>query len=185
MAAGDVARSIRAPGRLVINPTDLTDDFPYGGTEVGKVRGVVLMSLGQPFHVFSEGVGEITDVLEADNHYVFSCLVRGWDDDAIRLFFSDNYVAGATSQHSVFVAPGSSHAGASALNRSVMALYVPDDIIHVPSVIIYRGIPDWTEGSEMAFQRGEELALPVTLLCLRTSSNNILAIGRLADLTPY
>jgi hypothetical protein len=61
-------------------------------------------------------------------------------------------------------------------------VFVPDDLIHVPAILIYRGIPDFQDGAEMAFQRGEELGLPMAVECLRDTQNRILEIGRLADM---
>lgn len=183
MVAGDVSRVIRAPGRVVVNPTDLSTTYPYGGTEIGKTRLCVLQSLGTAFRVESEGLGEATDRLESSNHFVFSCFVRGWDDDAIAKFFSGGFTTGATSGHAVYSEPGTTTPGASALGRSVSLLYVPDDLIHVPALLIYRGVPDWTDGAELAFQRGSELGLPIALDCLRDFNDRILSMGMLADLS--
>ena len=200
MAAGNVHRVIRAPGHVVIDPTDLSTpgtDNAYGGTLIGKTNACVVQSLGTPFRVESEGLGEITDVLEANNRWAFACFLRGWDDDAIREAFSEgnktlgtaagNYEQGGTSSHSVFAVPGTRTPGQSTLesskSRAVILLYVPDDVIHVPAVLVYSGIPDWTEGAELAFQRGSELGLPLTIECLRDSNDNTLRIGRLADLS--
>lgn len=167
----------------MVGPTNLATAYPYGGTEVGKARLCVLQPRGTGFRVMSEGLGEATDVLESSNEYVFSCFLRGWDDDAVAQFFSGGYTAGSTSKHAVWAEPGTTTPGASALGRAVVLLYVPDDVIHVPAVLIYRGVPDWTPGSELALQRGEELGLPVTLECLRDANDNILAVGLLADLS--
>lgn len=183
MAAGSVARVIRSPGRLVADPTDLSLDFPHGGTEVGKTRLAVLQSFGSNFRVECEGLGQATDVLEGPNQFVFSCLLRGWDDDAVAKFLSGNYIQGGVSRHAVYSAPGSKVPGASALGRVVTLLLEPDDPIRNPSVLIYRGIPDWTDGAEMAFQRGEELGIPLAVECMaRSSDGRIVAVGMLSDL---
>lgn len=183
MASGDTTRTIRAPGRLVVGPTDLSAAYPYGGTEVGKTQAVIIHALGLGFRVESEGLGEATDILEPSNQYVFACVLRGWDDDAVAQFFSGKSATGTVSGHQVYQVPGSIIPGASALSRALILLYVPDDPIHVPSVLVYRGIPDWSENAELAFQRGEELVLPVVAECLRDSNDNILQIGIFSDLS--
>lgn len=184
MASGNSARVIRAPGRLVINPTVAFDGgtYPYGGTEVGKSNLCVLQSLGSSFRVESEGLGEASDILEGNNHWVFTCLLRGWDDDAVLQLLSGGYQAGTVTQHSVFHVPGSRTPGQSALSRAVILAYIPDDPLHVPGVLIYRGIPDWTEGAEIAFQRRSELGIPLSLDCMRDVNGNTLRIGRIHDL---
>ena len=182
MAAGNVARIIRAPGNIVVNPTNLAAAYPYGGTEVGKTNQCALQPMGSSFRVEYEGFREAGDILEGDNRYTFGCFLRGWDDDAVQKLLAGGYEAGSVTQHSVFHEPGNQVPGESALTRSVILLYVPDDLIHVPAVLIYNGVPDWTEGADLAFQRGDELGIPITLDCLRDSNNNMLRVGRFADL---
>lgn len=184
MASGDVSRVLRAPGRLVVNPTDLNVDFPHGGVEVGKTRLVVLTTFNTSVRIECEGLGnEPSDILERTSRYVFSCFIRAWDDDAIERFFSSNFVQGGVSGHSLLREPGTRVAGASALGRAVRLLYVPDDPISNPAVMIYRGVPDWSENAELAFQRQEELGLPITIECVRGGSGKILEVGRLADVS--
>lgn len=198
MAAGNVSRVIRAPGRLVLNPSNLAAAYPYGGTEIGKTNVCMLRPLGSVYRVEYEALGEVGDVLEANKRYVFSCFCRGWDDDAVAQLFSRAYSAGGTSQHAQFSEPGPNGLtynsgtgewegtlapGSSAITRAVVLLYVPDDTTHVPAVLIYRGIPDWSDGAQVALSRRDELGIPVTLECLRDANDNILTVGRLADLS--
>jgi len=187
MVAGNVARVIRAPGQISIGPTDLStagSNNAYGGTLIGKTNGVVLQPMGTPFRVESEALGEATDILEPNKRWVFSCFVRGWDDDAVeKMFSSANYAAGGTSQHAVYSEPGTRVPGESAIGRAVILLYVPDDIIHVPALLLYRGIPEWAEGGEVMFQRGQELGIPLTVDCLRDGNGNLLSMGRISDLS--
>lgn len=186
MAAGSATRVIRAPGRLVVNPTTefAAGTFPFGGTEIGKANLCALMPMGASYRVEYESLGEAGDVLEGSIRWVFSCFVRGWDDDAVQLLMPDGYSAGATSQHSVFSAPGAQVPGSSALSRAVKLAYVPDDPLHVPGVLLYRAVPDWSDGAEIAYRRGSELGLPLAFECIRDTSSpaRILKIGRIVDL---
>lgn len=183
MAAGNVARTIRAPGRLVVNPTTAfaSTAYPHGGTEVGFANQCIVQPLGTPLRIECEGLGEATDILEPNRSYVFTCFLRGWDDDAIEKCQAQSFVAGATSQHAVYRSPDNVP-GASSIGRAVILAYIPDDPLHVPGVLIYRGIVDWSSGAEVVFQRGAELGLPLTVDCLRDASGSMLKIGRMADL---
>lgn len=184
MATGNATRILRAPGRLVVSPSDLTLSYPYGGTEVGKTRLVALTRIATPFRVPCEGLGgESSDILEPPAQFVFSCFVRGWDDDAVERFFANNFVQGATTGHSLLREPGLRVGGASALGRAVSLLYVPDDPVHAPACLVYRGVPDWTDGAELAWQRQEELGIPLAVECMRNGVDKIVEVGRLADLT--
>lgn len=184
MAAGSVARVLRAPGRLVVgaNKAFAENDYPYGGTEVGKVSQVAIQPIGVPFRVQYESLGEVGDVLEANKQYLFGCFLRGWDDDAVQRFLTGGYEIGDETQHAVFHEPGARVPGRSAYGRAIVLTYVPDDQIRVPAVHIYSGIPIWTENAELAFQRAEELGIPISVECLRDSGGDILRIGRLPDL---
>lgn len=182
MVAGDVARVVRAPGRIVIGPTNLSAAYPYGGTEVGKSNACAVRPLGVPFRVECEALGEAIDILEPNNHWVFGCFLRGWDDDAVQQMLAGGYNAGTTTKHAFFDVP-QNVPGTSSLGRAVILLYVPDDLIHTPAILIYSGIPDFADGAELVFQRGDELGILLTVDCVRDSSGNMLRIGRLADLS--
>ena len=183
MAAGSVTRILRIPGRLVINPTSLAVAYPYGGTEVGYVNRVAVQNLGAGFQVKSELLGEPTDILESGNRYLAACFLRGFDDDAVELLFSDHHSTGSVSGHANLSVPGNNKPGASALDRAKRILYVPDGLLDAPALLIHRGVPGWPETGEVAFQRGEEFGFPLTIDCVRTTNGNILDIAPFADLT--
>jgi len=183
MVAGHASRTVRASGKLVVGPTNLSAAFPYGGTQVGRSKLVVVQSFGEPYRIEGEGIGRATDVLEPEKRHMFSCILRGWDDDAVDLLLNDGDTVGGTSGHAVYSVPGSATPGRSALSRAIMILYVPDDLVHVPAVLVYAGIPYLSPGAEMAFQSRAELGVPLVAECFRDGNGNTLSIGRLADLS--
>lgn len=185
MAAGAITRTLRNPGRLVVDPTDLSTTYPYGGTEVGLTNQATISVLSdEPVRVWSEGLGEVTDVLEPNKRFAFSALLRGWDHDAVETLFPRNYTAGTTSpNHAIYSEPGSRTPGQSAVGRAVILLFVPDDLLHGKAVLCYSAVPEWTPGAEVVFQRSEEVILPVVADCLRDANDNILAVGTFADLS--
>lgn len=178
------SRIIRAPGRLVVGPTEEFSggSFPYGGVEVGRVMACALQPLGQPYVVDCEGLGGTGDVLEPPHRYVFACFVRGWSDDGIELLLPDHWSAGDVSQHAVVSIPGDRPAGSSELAHSVVVAFIPDDPMHVPGILMYRAVPGITSGAEFAFSRNLELGLPLTFDLLDDSSGRIVKVGRLEDL---
>lgn len=184
MAAGNPTKIITGPGRIIVGPTDAFDGstYPYGGTEVGRARAVALTALGTSFGVVSEGLGEFTDILEPNNHYVFSMFLRGWDDDAVAQFMAGGVVTGDVSQHAVFGEPGTQTPGQSSLSRGIVLVYVPDDTLTVPALVLYNFIPDWEENAAIAFGHKDPLGIPIAGECLRNTSGNIFRIGRLPDL---
>ena len=184
MAAGSVARIIRAPGRIIIGPFTpfATTTFPYGGTEIGKSNLCAVSVHGTPFRIENEATGEASDILEPNRNYSFACFLRAWDDDAVEKMLAQSYAKGATTQHAVYPAPDNVP-GASSHARAVILAYIPDATVHVSGVLIYRGIADWEEDAEIVFQRGSEIGLPLRVDCLRDANGNMLKIGRIEDLS--
>ena len=187
MAGGSVPGLLKIPGRLVVNPTTsfATTSYPYGGTEIGRANQCALQSFGTPFPVWYESLGRAGDILSGDIRFVFSCFLRGWDDDAIELMLSKGYAEGSTTRHSQYSEPAEVP-GQTILGRGVRLVYVPDDTVHAPALIIYHGIVEFQESAPVSWQRSAEHGLPVTVECLDDADYDaapkIWKAGRLADL---
>ena len=178
-----IGRVLRAPCRLIIGPVDLAADRPYGGDLLGHVRACMLSPVGQNYLVESEGLGRPNDILRGMSRFVFSAFLRGWDRAAVEQLMPGNYTEGNASQHAVWQAPGTQKTGKSATGRGVKILVVPDDQNTAPSILLYRAVAVWGPGAQLAFQRQNELGIPLTLECMRDSSGRVLQIGRIEDLT--
>lgn len=185
MAAGSAAKILRIPGRMVVNPATAfaSTDYPYGGVEIGKTRLVALLPQGTPFEVKDEGLGETVEDLEPDKDYKFQFYLRGWDDEAIQWLFSGGYSAGSTSQHAVWSEPGNRIPGQAGSGRSISLVYVPDDAVNVPAIMVYDCIPEWGEAEEIQFRHEEEFGLPIAATCIRDSNGNMVRVGRLVDIS--
>ena len=183
MGSGGPSRILRVPGRLVVNPTDLQLSFPYGGYQVGSIRGFALSAVGTPYVIQSEGLGSPTDITEPPEDYRVAFLLRGADDDAIRRLYASNQSEGGVSHHRSFQVPGTAIPGASALGRSVVLLYVPDNPIDAPALICRNAVAMFADGAEVPFQRAEEFVIPTVVYCLRDSSGRVLEMSRLSDIS--
>lgn len=184
MVRSDVARIIRAPGRLIVNPTQslAIGQFPFGGREVGRSNACALSPVGKPYVVEYESTGNIGDILEASHRWLFTCFLRGADDDAMEVLLGDWTTAGTETQHRRFEVPGTNATGSSALRRAVCIALIPDDPIHSPGLIIYRAVPVFTDASKLAFQRTEELGWSLAFECVQDDTGKTLQVGRIADL---
>lgn len=179
-------RVIRAPGTVIYSPTDLSDAAgtgEYGGSIIGTTRAVALVPLGVPYRVECEGLGEYSDVLEGNNRYIVNLFLRGWDKGAVLSLLAGGYAEGATTKNAVWTEPGSKTPGQSATSRALVWLFAPDDTHNHPALILRSGIPDFADGAEIAFQRGEEFGLNMSIECLRNGSGQTLDMGHLGDLT--
>lgn len=174
---------IRSPGRLVINPTDLTAAFPYGGTELGSVRQVTHLRFGADYALTAEEFG--FEPVEYNQHgeiHGVSAFCRGFDDDVISALFP-NTAAGTTSQHQVVTWPGTNRAGTWRSAVGVKLLFAPFNPIDVDAIILYRGIPMDEDSARTPLAWQEEYGFPVTFMGIRDASGNGGQMGRLADLT--
>lgn len=183
MASGSSSRIIRSPGKIVVGPTNLSTAYPYGGIEIGQARVVTLSISGVDYRVQSEGIGNIGDVLSGPKRVVFSCFLRGWDDSAIKELWSEGYTLGSVSGHSVWSYPGTSLVGSSRLSVGKVILFVPNNTVAHPAVLIYRGIPDWSDSTEIAFSLKDEMGLPLVVECVQSSSGKVVQSGRIVDLS--
>lgn len=183
MVRSDVARIVRAPGRLIVNPVQefATGQFPFGGAEIGRANACALTPMGKPYVVEYESTGNIGDILEASHRWLFTCFLRGADDDAMEQLLGDWTTVGET-QHRRFEVPGSNAPGASALPRAVRLALIPDDTIHSPGIVIYRAVPILTDGVKVAFTRSDEFGWSLAFECVADDTGRTLQVGRIADL---
>lgn len=189
MVAGNPSSVIRNAGKLVVGPDTVTlpgSDGNYGGTAIGLITGAVLTPLGVGRRIENEGLGQATDILAPNNRYVFSCFLRGADDDVKTLLLRGNRAEGSKSAHGVLTFPGSRTPGQSIIDyANVVLLFVPDNRIDHDALIMYRAIPLWDENAEVAYQKGEEYGIPLgfELLLNGASTPHTHQIGRLVDLS--
>lgn len=182
------SRVIRAPGRLVVDPIDAFAEGsplgqrPYGGTPIGRVMACVLRNTESPYEVETEALGEVTEVLQSGSRWWFFGFLRGWDRDSLQQLFPDNYEEGAISQHATFLSPGQQQAGAPSTHRCKKIVFVPDDPVLTPGVVLYSALPAFAPNAEIAMQRQTEFGIPLSLRCMRDAQGRHLAIGRLVDL---
>tara|TARA_R100000458_G_scaffold59708_1_gene71301 strand:+ start:229 stop:792 length:564 start_codon:yes stop_codon:yes gene_type:complete len=178
-------RIMRAPGTVIAGPTSLTagSTGEYGGEIIGSTRAVALVPLGTSYRVECEGIGEFSDVLEGNNRYLVNFFLRGWDKMAVAKLLAGGYSVGSVTGNAVWKEPGTKTPGQTATTRALVWLFVPDDTTNHPALIIRAGIPDFADGAELAFQRGEEFGLDVSLECIQDSDGDILDMGMLEDLS--
>jgi len=180
---GGTSRIIRAPGRLVIAPTLslAAHEFPFGGIEFGRVQMCALRSVSEPLLVTFEGLGDVGEILEGPIQHVFTCEVRGWNGTVIERLFGGLFTRGE-SGHAVYSVPGLEYPGSHEWARGVVLLFVPDDIAHVPGIILYHAVPSMQERVAVALQRGKELVMPLNFDVVADGLGRVAMLGMVPDL---
>ena len=185
MTAPLTHKTMRASGRLIFSPQDITNaDGKWGGTVLGSTMAFSIQSLGEQYEVEGEGIGRPTDILEADRRYACGCALRGWDDDAARHLMTDgDTVVGAVTGHRIWTGPGVVVPGSSALSRAIALLYAPDDYNNIPGVLVYHAIPQIAPGVEIEWGKGVETIIPFAARAFQDSNGNAVTIAFVRDMT--
>lgn len=184
MATPAARRLLRAPGRLVANPTSLATTFPYGGTALGGSKAVILKCYAGHYPVTAcELGGEPVEYLERGEIWGCQAFLRGFDDDAVAAVFP-NTAAGTTTQHRVISGPGSTaKPGYRVSARSLVLLFVPDDPTRANAWLLYRACPMAGEPTDIQQSAKEEYGFDARFMGIRDTSARHVAIGRLEDLS--
>lgn len=145
MSTADLAQVLSAPGRLCINPTNLTLAFPHGGTALGEVYKIEVLITNAYFDVEAEEYGgRIVESLWTGENVALACILRQWDETAMGTIFP-NTTTGTLSkrvglkgweQVTSPVRPGSLVSA-----RSVKLLFSPFDAQRNRAAILYRALP--------------------------------------------
>lgn len=186
MGAENISAILEVKGSLCINPTDLSADFPHGGTSLGLVRAISVLPNQRSVPLTAEEYGgETVEEVELGRSWTLTAAVRSFDDDVLALVFP-NTEAGASTGSTVVNDPGTTDAerpGHLLSTRSVVLLFSPDDLQNHKMVLFYRALPLVDDALELTFSLGEETTLGVVFKAIRDGSNRMMSLGYREDLT--
>lgn len=191
MADANVRDILRVPGRLYINPSDITAAPPFGsGTAIGLTRDVEFrMGLRTGVVTAEEWGSAPVEVVHSGEAAVLACVLREWDDDAIALVFP-NTGAGALSGNATVLGrsfgAGVNRAGYLLSAQSAVLLFAPlslDGTPAHPMVIVRKAIPMVEETAMLQMSLAEELGMGVVFQAIPDSSGRLYDVGARDDLT--
>lgn len=173
------------PGRICVGPTDLSTDYPHGGTALGEVADAVC-TLDAPVEVLTaeEWGNEPHGAIAGGEAWSMAFLLRSWDLAAYSRFFL-NTAAGTTSGHPLVESPGTNRAGYNYASRAAVFCFSPFDTEGDPFVVFYAGMPMVKETADLHFHLGSEndrLMVPAVIVATRDSSDRIMKAGRQVDI---
>ena len=183
MALPDATKIFRVPGRLCIDPTDLSTAFPHGGTAIGIASQIRVVTGIEEARVTAEELGgQAVEAILGKRDFVLGCLLRQWDNDAIGTLFGSDATTGSSGDK-VINWPGTDRAGYQLSARSVKLCFTADRQTEHPSLLVYKAIPLVAEAEAMRLTVLAELVMPAVLLGIRDSSSRVAAMGLLSDLS--
>ncbi len=174
------------PGQFAVDCTDLSTDYPHGGTALGKVRDVIL-TVDAPiqFARFEEYGQEIVEGYHGGEAFAFTAFMRQWDDDAYASCFL-NTSTGSPSGKSVVESPGTDRAGTRLSANSRVLVFSPIDVDTDPVVVFYKAMPMVKQTADLNLELGgrvKEFGLPMVWVALRDASGQTMKMGRRSDIT--
>ena len=159
------ARLQYAEGRLVWSPTDLSADFPYGGTDLGRVVDKVLYyNRGYRDITAEEFGGDLAETFELGGPAIFAAMLMGVTDAAWQRVFAS---ADGSSQKvfSNTATPGAKLSGAP-------LLFVANDLANHNGVLMHHVFPTIPQEAATRFAADQRLGLPVVFRLARDPSSN-------------
>lgn len=165
----DPLRVLNVPGRWVLAPTDLSADFPYGGTAIGYVGGstINLNKRYEPIETDEYGLRRV-DMVEMPSTATLGFILRQWDDDVYRQVFSTTSSASEDYRRidgGAYLVPRL--LAGDSISRRI--LFVPDDMEN-PAFIAYRAAPMLDQTANINLSLNTELNLAMIFMLLPYSA---------------
>lgn len=182
MSLPNVRDIVKIPGRLSMNPVDITTVYPHGGTALGIVKRVAVKTETRYNFVTAEEFGgERVEGAAIYNGIVLAAILHSYDADMIGKVFA-NTTTGATSGKPVIAEPSTVRAGNRLSDRSCVLCFTPDDEDRHPMLIMRRALPAIEETTELVQRLDEEWGLPVVFYGIRDTSARLYSYGLRRDL---
>lgn len=183
MAKSNVRDILSVPGKLYLNPTDLTNPGTNTPHLCLGVVHEVSVTFDQKYSWITDeeyGGEKIEGMLSRDG-LAIGFILRSWDRDMLAKLFP-NTAAGATTGKRRIVAPSTVRPGEPLSNRSCVLAFCPDDYAVHPVFLMRRALPAVQETAEVALQLDKEFGLPAIFHGIRDTSNRLYDVGLGRDL---
>lgn len=171
----------RVRGRLSWNPTDLTQDYPHGGTALGLARDHEFQpNIEHKKLAAEEWGGSTASVLYTGEDPMFLAVLRDFDADALATVWPNvrttlggrvtlTYRPGDESTNLPGTQLDDTHAG--------LLVFTPDDEDQHDWIIIYRAVPVVQVAAAMALHLDEDLGFPVAWIGTPDSNGDVYEWG--------
>jgi len=187
MGATDPAQIKYVPGRLAINPSDLTAVWPHGtGKGIGVVEAIEL-DLG----ISSVDVGpaeewgdRAVDQIYLENNLRLSVVLREWDDDVLTTIFANTFAGASTSTKGI-QGHGAVKPGTLVSARAVRLVFTPDDQVKHPGFLVQRALPQLDAAARLNFAANNEFGFLCLFLGIKGGNGRIWDVGKIADLQSF
>jgi hypothetical protein len=162
----------KIPGKLCVNPTDLSTAFPHGGTGLGVVRNIVFRPEFKYTDIRAEEFGgERVESIATSRGCILTATLQSFDSEALREMFWNTEEGTVSGKRGVReYAAASNRAGFLLSSRSVVLLFSPDDTDRAPMLLIRRALPQPQESMEGTLNLNSDIAMALAWVGIRDTS---------------
>jgi hypothetical protein len=173
-------------GRLCHTPTNLSAEFPHGGTDMGEFKDGVFAANPSYESIDAEEYAQSrVDFVRRSDAAALVCVLREFDPDSLSAIFP-NITTGLDSGNPRIESRNFGGSGTlpgarvSAVNKII--LFSPDAPNRTPAVILYNALPMLQEASEIQLSIGAEAGFPVAFQGTHNSNGWIYQHVLLSDM---
>ncbi len=175
------------PGRLCVGASDLSLDYPFGGTDLGEIADCAF-SVRAPRSLFrEETTGDVPmEIVSQGQSFAMFMGLREHNVEAYTRFFV-NAEAGASSGFPVVTGfQGANKVGHLHIDDAEVFVFAPYNVDVEPCVVFYAGVPLVAETAELSAMLGgasDEWIVPAVIEATLDASDRDFACGRRLDLS--
>jgi len=171
------------PGRMCLDPTDLTTAFPHGGQMIGSFSGLKLTITRRSEELTAEEYGgEVFESVITGMQFRIGGFARGYDADLLDTLFDDvTTTMGGNHKSPNIDYPGDTREGRLGSAKNQKLLFAADNAGD-PSIIFYQAMPLIEEVAEMRMETKREYGYPVMWHATRHASLGVAMIDRIENL---
>lgn len=176
---------LKIPGRLVASPTDLSTDYPHGGTELGVVRDIAMnFGVSVDLPEAEEFKTPIAAILQGERP-VFACVLRSWDDAMISRIWHNTQTSAYDEVGIKGSVSGSGikRAGYNLAERAIPLFFSPHAVDQHRAILMYQAVPMPAETAELQLSIGKEFGMALMFRCLPDQLGRMYAVDLRGNLT--
>jgi len=182
MATKNLQNIVRWRARLVKDPSNLSNAFPHGGTELGIVRSVRFQPNMKMEHNLAVEFGKVrTETFYTGEAPVIACVLREFDADALSTIWPNTANSGSTMQGRVSGAFNRS--GYAMSNNKLTLLWSPYAVDDHKHILFHNAIPMVELANEIQASIGQEVGIAVAFSASPDSTGRTYDVGLRANLS--
>lgn len=163
MSAPQAHHILRIPGRLVKNPTNMSSDYPYGGTELGVIRDIEWSPGIQAEKLHAEEFGLAVGSIITRQEGVMAAVLRSWDNDFLSTVFPNTQADefGEVGVLGRVSGSGVNRVGYDEFDKGFKLLFAPFAANQHRFLLLHNAVPMIEDTFRLRLTLADEFGLPV------------------------